>query len=146
MVRLRCGGLAGQWAVEGTQRGDLVDRGEGVEGAGIADERQQLGHDVHEQCAVVADVAVGGDVSADLAVGTAEADEQGEGDQLTGRDVQPGAGVVVAEAVRRQEPRDVLGVGRSVRVQGRDPLRSDDLLLDGTPRSVSTSFVACRKS
>ena len=60
VVRLRCGGLAGQWAVEGTQRGDLVDRGEGVEGAGIADERLQLGHDVHEQCAVVADVAVGG--------------------------------------------------------------------------------------
>ena len=44
----------------------LVDGGEGVEGAGVADERQQHGEHADQRLPVVADVEVGCDVAADL--------------------------------------------------------------------------------
>jgi hypothetical protein len=73
---------------------------------------------------------------------------------------------VVAEAVGRQEPLDVLLVGRRIGVEGVDPVGADDLPLyreaalvaglglgrrlagqrSSMPRSVSTSLVTCRKS
>ena len=106
------------------------------------------------------------DVALDLRVAAAEGDEHGEGQQLAGRQVDAGAGVVVAEAVGRQVALDVLLVGRGGGVEPLDALVADDLLLhrepfsarvsgvvvdwpgsgSSTPRSVSTSLVACRKS
>src|ERR1700677_4403877 len=51
---------------------DLIDSGEGVEGAWVADERQQIGDDADQQLPVVADVEVGGRVSPHLGVAPAE--------------------------------------------------------------------------
>ena len=78
---------------------------------------------------VVADVEVGRHVPLDLGVASAEGREHGEGEQLAGRHVDPGAGVVVAEAVGGQELLEVqLVIGRR-RVHALDPVRPDDLLL-----------------
>src|SRR3954468_2650547 len=62
-------------------------------------------------------------------VGAAERDQHGEGEQLAGSDVDAGTGVVVAEAVGRQESLDVLLVGGRVGVHRVDDLGPDDLLL-----------------
>ena len=44
-------------------RGDLVDGSQRVEAARVADEREQLGDDLDQPAAVVADVEVAGDVA-----------------------------------------------------------------------------------
>lgn len=56
---MSCRSLPGRW------RG-LVDGGEGVEGAGVADEGQQDGNDADQVPATVADVEVARDVPPDL--------------------------------------------------------------------------------
>jgi hypothetical protein len=109
----------------------LVEDAERVEGAGVADVRDELGEDGEQACAVVADVEVGGDVTGELRLAAAERGEHREGEQLPGGDVEAVAGEVVAEAVRREEPLDVLLVVGRIRVQGVDPVGADDLLLDG---------------
>jgi hypothetical protein len=55
--------------------GDLVDRGEAIEGAGVADEGKQHGEHLQQHGAVVADVEVACDVALHLGVGSAEGDE-----------------------------------------------------------------------
>ena len=103
-----------------------------------------------------------------LGLAPAERDEHREREQLAGPDVDAGAGVVVAEAVRRQ-----VAAGMCISSSARggihliDALVADDLLLDGqallrrgsrasswtalraaaaTPRSANTSLVAWMKS
>ena len=56
---------------------DLVDGSEAVEGAGVADERQQPGDDVDKQPAIIADMEVGSDVPTGLGVGAAEPQQRG---------------------------------------------------------------------
>src|ERR1035441_10231426 len=60
-------------------------------------------------------------------------DQHREGEQLTGLDVDAGAGVVVPEAVGRQQPLAVHLVLRRRGVHLIDPLVAHDLLLDGQP-------------
>jgi aldo/keto reductase family protein len=86
------------------RRRDFVDHFERVEGAGIADERQQLGDHAEQRSSVVADVEIGRDVPFDLWLAAAECDEHREREKLTGRNVQAGSGVVVAEAIGGQVP------------------------------------------
>jgi hypothetical protein len=62
----------------------LVEGADRIEGARIADERQQLGQDGDWPWAVVADIEVGGDVAFDLGVAAAEGDEDGKGEQPAG--------------------------------------------------------------
>ena len=52
--------------------GDLIEGSQGIEGAGIANERDQHGEDAQQPGAVVAHVEVGNDVSFDLGVAAAE--------------------------------------------------------------------------
>src|SRR5580658_3229034 len=106
----------------------LVDGGERVERAGEADERQQGGDDADQRLPVVSDIEVGRDVPCDLGVASAESGQHREGEQLAGRQVDPGAGVVVAEAVGGQEPLDVELVLRRRGVHALGPVRPGDLL------------------
>jgi hypothetical protein len=108
---------------------DLIEDAQGVERARVADVRQELGEHIEQPAAVVADVAVGGDVPAQLRLAATEGGEHGEGEQLPGRDADAAAGEVVAEAVGRQEPLDVLLVGRRIGVERVDPVGADDLPL-----------------
>jgi hypothetical protein len=105
-------------------------------------------------------------VPGQLGFAATEGGEHGEGEQFPGGHVDAAAGEVVAEAVGGQEPLDVLLVGGRVGIERVDPVGADDLLLparpcsyrvcgvvvdwpgsgSSTPRSVSTSLVACRKS
>src|SRR5208337_218910 len=109
---------------------NLVDGPQSVEGAGIADERQQLGQDVDQPGAAIADMQVGGDVALDLGIAAAERDEQAEGEEFASRNVEAGAGVMVAEAIGRQVALDVHFVGRRRGVELLDHGVADDVLLD----------------
>lgn len=66
---------------------------------------------VDQDVASVADVEVAGDVAADLRVAAAVGDQEGEGQQFAGAQVDPAAGVVVTEAVRGEPALEVLLVG-----------------------------------
>mgnify|MGYP001794802469 CR=1 FL=1 len=79
----------------------FVDGPEPVQGAWGAGEGQESGEYVDEQLSAVADVEVGGDVSADLGIAAAMGDQHREGDELSGRQVEPAPGVVVTETVGR---------------------------------------------
>src|SRR6476646_3477527 len=79
--------------------GDVVDRGEAVEGAGVADVGHHHGQDREQPLAGVADPHVAADVSADLRVGAAKGDEHREGEQLAHLQVDAVATDGVAEAV-----------------------------------------------
>ena len=80
----------------------------GVEGAGVADERDEHGKDAQQPGAVVAHVEVGGNASFYLGVAAAEGGEHGAGEQLAGWHVDSGAGQVVTEAVAGQVALQVL--------------------------------------
>src|ERR1035438_1751686 len=113
--------------------GDLIDDPQPVERAGIPDEWQELGQDVDEPCAVVADVEVCGDMAFDLRFASTERDEHTEGEQLACRQVDTGARVVIAKAVCRQIVLDVhLAFGRGC-VKLLDNIAADNPLFDRKP-------------
>lgn len=80
-------------------------------------------------------------MSCDLGFASAERDEHGECRELAGRYVNPGPGVVVAEAVGRKELLNVglLGRCRCTHARmpacphARNPVSTDDAFLDGKP-------------
>ena len=82
MSQIRCATV-----ISPVVRGDLVDGGQPVERARVADERQQLGQHGQQRGAVVADVEVARDVARHLRVGAAERDEHREGQQFPGLQV-----------------------------------------------------------
>src|ERR1700722_11609076 len=113
--------------------GDLVERRQGIEGTGIADERDEYGEHAQQPGAVVAHVEVTNDVSFDLGVAAAEGGEHGEGEQFAGRHVDAGTGQVVTEAVSRQIALQMLLVVRRGRIHPVDPFAVDNLLLPRQP-------------
>ena len=80
-------------AVNGTARGsrqrDLVDHAEPVEGARVADEGQQLGDDIDQARAIVADVEVRRHVPLHLRLAAAERDQHREREEFAGTEVMP---------------------------------------------------------
>ena len=71
------------------------------------------------------------DLSADLGIAAAVGDQHRERQQFSGRHVEPAYGVVVAEAVGRQQVLDVYLVGGSSGVPLIDQVGAEDLLLNG---------------
>ena len=80
---------------------DLIDGSQPVQRARIADERQELRQDGDQFRAVVADMQIRGDMALHLWVASAQRDQHAQGKKLTCRDVDAGAGEMVAEAVGR---------------------------------------------
>src|SRR3954466_13467733 len=93
------------------RRGRLVNRLQPVQRPRVSDEGQELRDDIDEALSAVPHPEVGPDVGLHLRVAAAERDEHAEGEKLASRDVNAGAGQVVAEAVGGQQPLDVLLVG-----------------------------------
>jgi hypothetical protein len=90
----------------------------------------ELGQDIDETSAVVADIEVRGDMALDLRFASTERDEHAEGEKLTGGYLDADARVLVAEALGRKVALDVqLIVGRGG-VEVLDDIAPDDLLLD----------------
>jgi hypothetical protein len=87
----------------GSGLGDVVDGGEGVQGARVADEWHEDGDHIEELLAGVADVQVDGDVTFRLRVSTAEGDQHGEGEKLPHADGDPATSYVITEAVGGEE-------------------------------------------
>lgn len=79
----------------------LIDDPQGVQGAGITDERQAIGNDLNEERFIIANMIVCLGMSQQLRFNSALSVQEAEGDQLPRFDIQPGAGVVVTEAGNR---------------------------------------------
>jgi len=79
------------------------------EGYGVTDERDELGQDGEQQGAVVPDGEVGGHVPLQRWLAASGRGAHGERQQLADRHLHDAAAAdVVPEAVRRQEPLEVL--------------------------------------
>ena len=113
-----------------SRRGDLIDGPQSVQRARIADERQELSQGVDQFRAVVAYMEIRGDMALHLRVASAERDQHAQGNELACRDVDAGAGEMVAEAVGRYKALDVLLIGGRGGVKLLDDLIADDVLLD----------------
>ena len=105
--------------------GDLVDGGQAVERARVADVRDELAQRVEQHLAAVADTYVAGDMALRLGVAATLRHDEDERQQLAQRQVDPATRVVVAEAVRGEPVLDVLRVRGGRVVQLLHPVPDD---------------------
>ncbi len=85
----------------------LVDYPNRIECPRIADEGQQVRHDCNQRLAPVSRGEVGSHVPSQLRLAAAEGCQHGQGEQLPGLQIKPGAGEEVTKAVGGQVALDV---------------------------------------
>ena len=87
----------------------LIHTGNGVQAAGIADIRQALGDHTDQESLVIAQIHVALGMGGELGLATALRRQKAEGDHFPLSERQPGAGIVVAEAVGCKPAVDMAG-------------------------------------
>ena len=85
----------------------LVHAPKRVQAAGITDIGQTLGYGVDKKLFIVSQPQIGSRVAGQLRLASALGGEEAQGDQFPLPEIQPLAGIPVAETVLRQPPVDV---------------------------------------